>query len=268
MAKKVVVLHFSYIYINMMEYKDFFSDRLDESMTMTVYDADYSHRKTDTVLSLSFRLLDLAVEPVLNKMNPQEKEFFRQHRVPEILTSDGDDYDKPVGIVNFYTGGFSPDAIKKVVDGIKYHAKEIGIELGPIKDPEQSKMFKCQVVRIPVVTNYNINNKVKPPELNLSNDKMRLLVYEILQLHEYEDDGMNISATDLLLRVNEVLKKAESDEDFLYRYANPSTVDSEPGKATMIHGEISPEYLMMRLKQVQELCEFAIDRNFRTISIN
>lgn len=250
-----------------MKYKDFFSHLLTESMTVVVGGADYDSRDLQNMLGLSFKLTNKIVYNVLNKLPEDKIKHFSSNRTLEFISVDGGDEFKPTGTFNFYTSGLDDDTIKKVVDAIKYYAGELNLKLGTIRGPEKSNMFKSNVVRIPVLKNLNVEKKeIDAPEVNLSNRNAYLIFGRLLGYSDFEE-GYSIAAIDLLKKVEDVLKKAEEDEEYLYRYAKPQNIDKEPGKATIVTGEITPEYLLMRLNEIKDICQYAIDNGHTQISI-
>lgn len=256
-----------------MEYRDFYSELLTESMIATVSGRDYSSEKRQTILGLSFLLTRSVIDPVLDGLSVQDKEYFDDHRVMDILTSDGNDSFKPVGILNFYTAGLKADAIEKVLKGIKYFAKEYDIELGTFRGPEQSRAWgghggvsskSSQVIRIPVIKNFNDSKYV--PEVQLANHNARMVFGRLLQLPDFEE-GYRISAIDLSNAIKRVEDKIKQDDEFLYRFSNPFTVDKSGG-ATMISGGTDPDYFIGVLARIKELVDYAIDHGNLDIVIN
>ena len=238
-------------------------------MTATVSGADYDSRSYETILGLSFRFSDKILEPIFKKMSAEDKKYFEQNRNHEIFTSDGDDHDEPVGTMNFYTAGLTPDAIKRIVEAIIYYAKEFNLKLGQIRGPEKSGMYKSQVIRIPIVKNYNVEKtKEHAPEINWSNDNAYLIFNRVLRLYDFDvGEHYSIAAIDLLQRVETVLKRAEQDDEYLYHHARPSSVDKQPDKATMIMTGLNPDDIVHRLIQLKKLCEYAIDKGHPNINI-
>lgn len=251
-----------------MKYKDFFSHLLTESMTLTISGEDYDSRDLENMLGLSFKLSHKIIYNVINKLPDDKVEYFRNNRSMDFIAVDDGAEFKPVGTFNVYTSGLDLDTIKKVVEAFKYYASELDLTLGSIRGPEKSKMFKSEVIRIPVLKNGNVEKKkAHPPEVQLSNRNARLIFSRVLGYSNF-DEGYSFAAVDLLKKVEEVLKKAADDEEFLYRYSSPQNIDQQPGRATIITGEISPEYILMRLNEIKELCQYAIDNGNREVHIS
>jgi hypothetical protein len=76
------------------------------------------------------------------------------------------------------------------------------------------------------------------------------------------EEGYTIAAIDLLKAIQSVEKKDQHDDEFLYRYSNPTSVN-----ANMITGGITPEYLRRTLGRLKELCNYAIDNDIKDIVI-
>lgn len=251
-----------------MKYKDFFSDLLNESMTLSISGEDYDSRDLENMLGLSFKLSHKIIYNVINKLPNDKIEYFRNNRNIEFIAVDNGAEFKPIGTFNLYTSGLDNDTIKKVIAAFKYYASELNLTLGDIRGPEKSNMFKSEVYRIPILKNGNIEKKkIHPPEVQMSSRNARVIFRDVLNYSNF-DEGYSFAAIDLLKKIEEVLKKAADDEEFLYRYSSPQSIDKEPNRATIISGEISPEYIMMRLNEIKELCQYAIDKGYREVNIS
>lgn len=248
-----------------MKYRDFYSELLTESMTATVTGRDYNLENRQTVLGLSFLFLRSVVYPLIEKLSVSDREYFDEHRVMDILTSDGSDFDKSVGTMNFYIAGLKEDVIKKILEGIKYFSEEYNIELGHFRGPEQSRAWggdggvsskSSRVIRIPIIKNFNDVKYI--PEVQLSNTSAYLVFGRLLQLPNFEE-GYRISAVDLSNAVKRVEDKIRQDDEFLYRFSNPVSVDNSGGGATIITGGRDPDYFIDVLNRIKELVDYAID---------
>jgi hypothetical protein len=253
----------------MHKYKDFFKELITESMTLFVAGEDYEDKGNDEMLGVSFKLSRKAIDPIYSTLSDADKKYFDDNRPTEILVPDGGDEFKETGQFNFYTSGFKPDTIKKIIDAIKYYAKEYNLTLGTIRGPEQSKMYKNQVMRIPVLNNGNVGKTTSAPELNLSNDNMVLIFNKVLGYKDFNSsDGDTFNSADLIKRVNTVLDKAKKDEEYLYRVARPPSVDGGTGKVTMIIGGADPEYIIEKLNTIKNVCEYAITHRRQNVSVS
>jgi cAMP phosphodiesterase len=76
------------------------------------------------------------------------------------------------------------------------------------------------------------------------------------------EEGYTIAAIDLLKAITNVEKKDKQDDEFLYRYSRPTSVDRN-----MITGGITPEYLRRKLSELNQLCNYAIENDIKDIVI-
>ena len=154
--------------------------------SMYVYVDGVNYKRLDNLLDLSHHLLDIAVTPVAGSMPTDQMEYFRKNGVSyyETITPDGNGYDKPTGIINFYISGFMTLTLQKILKNIFAELRRLDIKWGNIKK-EQSNMYKSQVIRIPIVKNNQTYSG--PPELNLSNRNAYQIFHHILQ-YEGEND--------------------------------------------------------------------------------
>ena len=150
---------------NMIKLKSLLNKRpLQESMNLSVGGANY--KRFDNLLSICTELLRI-LDKVYWEMPPDQQAYFKKNRVMELFAPDGDGYDKPTGIINFYTSGFTKESILKLLRLALPKLKSLGLTVGKISRPEQSGTWKSQVIRIPIVKNNNTYGG--PPELNLAN---------------------------------------------------------------------------------------------------
>jgi len=191
-----------------------------ESMSVYIQGANY--KRLDNLLDICYRLIDLAVTPVVGKMPPDQMDYFRKNGVPyyETLTPDGDGFDKPTGTINFYIGGFMTQSIQQVMKYIFDELRRAGIKWGPIHR-EQSKMFNSQVIRIPIVKN---DQKYSgPPEMSLSNVNAYQIFHHVLQ-YEGEHD-FSMEAQELKDRIESL----RNDKDWVKKFTmKPIDTKMEP----------------------------------------
>jgi hypothetical protein len=256
----------------MNNYKNYYKHLLKEGMSIYLADTDHDEKRLQTVLGISFKYTDLVLRPVVSKMTPEESAFFEKHRLPDVLTSDGDDYDKPTGILNFYPSGLNDKDISTILNSIKYHAADIGLEIGTIKGPELSGLSKWStkkiyVYRIPIVKNNNVNSK-PAPELHYSNSNARIIFSTVLQLPQYDSSGFSVPTFDLLNRVTKAIQKTEQDDEYLYRHARKTTDVTGAGGARVIDMGLSPEDILHRLYELKNLCEYAQEKECGEIVIS
>lgn len=245
------------------EYLDFYKELLNESMTATVADKDYEQQDLQDLLGISQLYMRKVIDPIFFNLSKEDQLYFRENRkAMDFFTPDGGDEFKATGVINFYTTGFKPETVEKMLKGVKYYASEMNIVLGNISKPEQSRIYPTsQVIRISVIKNNNLDNFEKIPEVQLSYDNAILIFGRLLALPDFEE-GYTIAAIDLLKLIEKVEVKDKQDGEFLYRYSRPTSVDGN-----MTTGGITPEYLRRKLSELKQLCDYAIDNDTKDIVI-
>ena len=247
-----------------MKYKDFYKHLLHESMTATISGKDYEQQDLQDLLGICQLYMQKVINPIFVKLSDQDQKYFRDNReAMDFFTPDGGDEFKSTGVINFYTLGFKPETVKKILDGVKYFASEMNIVIGSISEPEQSKIYSTSpVIRIVIKQNNNLDNFQNVPEVQLSDLSSNLIYGRLLALPDFEE-GYTIAAIDLLKAIESVENKDQQDDEFLYRYSSPTSVD-----ANMTTGGITPEYLRRTLGRLKKLCNYAIDNDIKDIVIN
>ena len=249
-----------------MKYKDFYKHLLHEGMTATISGKDYEQQDLQDLLGICQLYMQNVINPIFVKLSDQDQKYFRDNRkAMDFFTPDGGDEFKSTGVINFYTLGFKPETVKKILAGVKYFASEseMNIVIGSISEPEQSNIYSTSpVIRIVIKQNNNLDNFQKVPEVQLSDLSSNLIYGRLLALPDFKE-GYTIAAMDLLNSITSVEKKDKQDEEFLYRYSRPTSVD-----ANMTTGGITPEYLRRTLGRLKELCNYAIYNNIKDIVIN
>jgi hypothetical protein len=249
-----------------MKYKDFYKHLLHESMTATVSDKDYEQQDLQDLLGICQLYMQKVINPIFVNLSDQDQKYFRDNRkAMDFFTPDGGHEFKSTGVINFYTLGFKPETVKTILAGVKYFASEseMNIVIGSISEPEQSNIYPTSpVIRIVIKQNNNLDNFQNVPEVQLSDLSSNLIYGRLLALPDFKE-GYTIAAMDLLNSIESVEKKDKQDEEFLYRYSSPTSVD-----ANMTTGGITPEYLRRTLGRLKELCNYAIDNNIKDIVIN
>jgi len=245
-----------------MKYKDFYKELLNETMTATVAGNEDPDNLQD-LLGISHAYMRKVIDPIFFKLSQEDQRYFRENRkAMDFFTPDGGHEFKATGTINFYTTGFKPETVETILAGVNYYASEMNIVIDSISEPEQSRIYPTsQVIRIKVSKNNNIDNFEKVPEVQLSNDNAKLIFGRLLQLPNFKE-GYTIAAIDLLKAITNVEEKDEQDEEFLYRYSRPASVDG-----IMTTGGIKPEYLRRKLSELKQLCNYAIDNKILHIVI-
>ena len=249
-----------------MKYKDFYKHLLHESMTATVSDKDYEQQDLQDLLGICQLYMQKVINPIFVNLSDQDQKYFRDNRkAMDFFTPDGGHEFKSTGVINFYTLGFKPETVKTILAGVKYFASEseMNIVIGSISEPEQSNIYPTSpVIRIVIKQNNNLDNFQNVPEVQLSDLSSNLIYGRLLALPDFKE-GYTIAAIDLLNSITLVEEKDKQDEEFLYRYSRPTSVD-----ANMTTGGITPEYLRRTLGRLKKLCNYAIDNDIKDIVIN
>lgn len=233
-------------------------------MTATVSGKDYDQQDLQDLLGICQLYMRKVINPIFFKLSQQDQKYFRDNRkAMDFFTPDGGDEFKSTGVINFYTLGFKPETVKTILDGVKYFASDMNIVIGSISEPERSRIYPTSpVIRIVITQNNNLDNFEKVPEVQLSNTNAYMIFGRLLALPDF-DEGYKIAAIDLLKAIESVENKDQRDDEFLYRYSRPTSVD-----ANMTTGGITPEYLREKLGKLKELCNYAIDNDIKDIVIN
>ena len=235
-------------------------------MTATVSDKDYEQQDLQDLLGICQLYMQKVINPIFVNLSDQDQKYFRDNRkAMDFFTPDGGHEFKSTGVINFYTLGFKPETVKTILAGVKYFASEseMKIVIGSISEPEQSNIYPTSpVIRIVIKQNNNLDNFQNVPEVQLSDLSSNLIYGRLLALPDFKE-GYTIAAIDLLNSITLVEEKDKQDEEFLYRYSRPTSVD-----ANMTTGGITPEYLRRTLGRLKELCNYAIDNDIKDIVIN
>lgn len=133
------------------------------------------------ILSISYVLSNYLFTKLMNK---NDVNYYREHRMGgvEAVTNDGEDYDKQVGVINFYTDGIVPNKIDFFVNEMVKYLQSNGCRVGGVRK-ERSRMYESDVVRIPILENERGVKWVtedKAPEINLANLNAFFLFNKVL----------------------------------------------------------------------------------------
>lgn len=249
---------------------------INESMSVHIKDADYT--KYDTLWDLSSHLQRIAYA-ILEKLPPDQKQYFQRNRPAELLTIDGlDDMDSKTGILNLYYSGYTQNTLETILKEVKDELKKLNIKHGEFK-LEQSNMYKYKVIRIPIL---GIDNKYEgAPTLNMSNRNAFHIFKNVLQFEPDDDHGASFSvdANELKQRVESILKhdpiwvdtnqidKKDSDWPSAERgdpqnFDNPHDVDLDDTDnargARMIGMGLDSSQIKERLYELLKISEWAI----------
>lgn len=200
---------------------------LNESVTVSVSGAHQEFPDLATVHDIAWAIMHKSLQP-LERLSGDQKEFFQQNRVPEILAPDGNDFDKPTGILNFYIAGIPNDTVLEMIKLIKQQLDNMGIEYGRFKG-EQSGMYKSKVIRIPILKNpWSESERV--PELNMANRNYMVLFRDVLKLVGDDDWSFSFPVETVEKALQPFLKGTDTSQmQQLEPYTiNPSQREVEP----------------------------------------
>jgi hypothetical protein len=247
---------------------------MNESMTLQIKGEDYTRH--DTLWDLSTYLQRIAYS-ILDKLPEDQKAYFQKNRPAELLTIDGldDMNDSKKGTLNLYYSGYTKNTLKLILKGVYMTLKKLNVQFGKFRT-EQSRTFKYQVVRIPIL---NISSEYKgAPELNMSNRNAFHIFHNVLQ-YEAEDDGyyFSFTAKELRDRVESVLMydpewikthvihKKDTDmpdaEHVPDNFENPHDWNPDSGSTKgprLISGGLDEEDIKHRLYAIWDIAEWAI----------
>jgi len=225
-----------------------------------------------------------------NTLSEEEKKNFISQRTPEVVTIDGLDVDSTSGIINFYTAGLNPTRVEEFLDSILSSLKQAGAEnIGELKR-EKSKMFKSDVIRIPVgsITKKEV---VKPPELNMANANATHIFQGILKYQFGEGSLVNIDANDLIKRIDYYLGEKQLPEtpnrgleqklvpwkegDDEYQKINTlmgpmkefNPVDQAAPSLTIYHGGYDDPQVRQRLQEIKRIAQWALKNGYQKIAV-
>jgi hypothetical protein len=232
---------------------------------VSVFVPNQDKRRLNTILDLCFFLNDKVLSPIHSKQFTQEeKENFQKSGLRgETFAPDGDSFDLPTGTINFYISGIPNRLMKTFLEGIKYHLTDEGIQLGPFRGPEQSKIYKSQVIRIPITKNVEQD---LPPDLSMTYSTAQVVFQDLLGFNTDlggEDSEITVSAKELLMKVEMV-----EDNDFKIKQVTqePSS-EHGSGGVKIIHGGLSEEWVRNILKTLKEISQWAIDHDYTDVAV-
>lgn len=243
---------------------------LKEGFTVTVSGAGAEYPKLNGILDIIFAI-DYKMFKPLEQMTPEEREHFNANRPAEILSPDGNDFDKPTGTINFYIGGIPKRFLKPMLEAMRDQCDTFGIQLGPMKADKSGMMVyrgtqnPMDVIRIPVISNPNAEAE-QIPELNLSNSSAHLLFGRILGIPETEPQYYSIPVEELEQKLAQWTNL--SDEEMmqkLQQFTTPTSVEKGGGHATMIVGGYDAERLYTMLDNLNRLVKWAKAKGYKNI---
>lgn len=221
-----------------------------ESVSLTVKDLDRPENKVNNIYDLGIALRNL----IASKFPEYNKNQSRNNSGSPI-DNDGLDVDSKSGNINFYTDGFNPESVKKIVAAINYFLGDLNVEKGqPIYD--KSKMFKSDVVRFPVIIKSESNNHKL--EVNLADKFASILFHDLMNYPSNLNLNMaELSARDLLFKLGQI-------NDF---QLNKAVIEPSVDKNHYEFG-ISLDRIKRKLKEIETLCAWAIENHYDYIQFS
>lgn len=235
-------------------YKKLCEMYINESVSFTVE----GRRTAKTVLDVASRILYSSELDEFIKRNLNEEEIanWKASKMHEFITSDGDDFDRSEGIINFYIKGLPDHILPKMVSFIKYYIGENDAEMNGEVFRNKSGIYSSDVYRFPI--------KVKPssnaPELNVSNRNARIILCDILN---YKSDDVEDYQP---LNARELLMKIETVEDNVFILSKHAMENEEDGNH--ISFGISLERIKQILGQLKALTEYAIENDYTYVNLS
>jgi len=222
-----------------------------ESVTFSVEDS--SDREPRTILDVSFAVLNDFLYDFLKSNNISPKKVYAH----DMLTSDGGDFDKSDGVINFYISDIPQELKQKAISGVKYHIGNYATIIGePIE--EKSKIYDSLVIRFKISIEHK--NDMSAPEINWSNMNTSLIMKDVLNYsHDTINNYESLSVSDLLIKI-------ESVEDNDYIIQKSERPYSQKGNH-YITG-LSKEEIKHRLSELKKMCEWAIENHYSRINLS
>lgn len=255
---------------------------LSESMNLYVKGTDYT--RYNNLWDLSVYLQRIAYK-IIENLSHDQQQYFEKNRPTDLLTIDGLNMDAKAGVLNLYYSGYTKDTLDKILIAIKNELKKLNIKYGEFKQ-EQSKMYRYEVIRIPIL---NIEHEyTSAPELNLTNRNAYHIFKNILQFEPDDkiDSSFSFDAHELKQRVEIILKhdpewidshqinkqdsdwpEAERGEPQNYENPHDDIADKIFGNngARIINIGLSSEDIKHRLYRIWEIADWAIKHGKKEI---
>lgn len=232
--------------------------QINESMSIYVSGHDY-HDDINDFDDLAYQLKQKVLYPAWNKLSDDKQKAVQaggamQH---QMLIPDGSYYSDHEEVLNFYTAGWG-EMIPTLIQGMKYFMDELGVKYGEFK-VEKSGMFGSEVIRIPILQ--WAKSKNTPPLLNMANANARLIFGELLGFPGDEGGYSDISPADLYRKIED-LEKHQLDI-----HARDAYTTQYKGGATIHHGGLSSEDILIRLEKIKEIAKWALDNHYGQIHV-
>ena len=236
--------------------------KLKKTASMSVYVSDYeSPAKKDDLLSVSFIIMDKFFKSdIYNQMSEFEKAYYLKNQVSNFITPDGDDFDKPTGIMSVYLKGFPERLITDIINFVSKMLIDDGFRLGQGK-VEKSRMYDSNVARIPIIANPHVNkNNDTPPELNMANMNANIVLGKVLG-YDTSEGELEITIFDLLNRISKVTpEQIEANE-------RPWSREWGNGKVESLEGAYTAEQIKASIDKLKEIAEWAMSHGYKRLSV-
>lgn len=240
---------------------------LEESYYINVTGASQEYPDLSNILEISFALQHKVLKPLEN-MTDEQKDIFKEKGAIDILTPDGPDAFKPIGILNFYLGGIPDNIVSEIEKNIKEQLSNLDIEVGNTKI-ERSGMYQqrpMNVMRIPILKNPHEHYQ-GPPQMNVSNDYAPMLFTRILGFKERSAQDYSFSVRELDDVLSKWLNMNDSArEGALQRHLRPTTRDTGEHGATFITGGMDYDRIMRYLNGLKMIVDWAKSHGHTHIS--
>lgn len=175
-----------------------------------------------------------------------------KHFCNELLMPDGDAFNKPSGLINFYHIGIAQQALPKILSAIKYYCGEAGFTCGN-PEHDKSNLFQGEpVIRIPV-SKTSTPQKNKLTDANMANELAYHIFVDVLNFPKIPT---SISARDLLIKLDNV------SGFHIQNSVVPPATDKAPGKVTVYNQGMSQERIESKMAELRQICHFAIQNGY------
>lgn len=222
------------------------------SMSLYVKGFDYPHR-LNTILDLCFYLQHIIFKDIQTVLKPEEYEQWRTNGMgPEFFAPDGDDFDKPIGIINNYIKGFPPNKISWLLHNVLTALREVNVKVTDVRQESFPDSSEIRVIRYSVDLNPNANIKKDiPADINFSNSNAGL----ILKILGFEGDIWDGGNTlDPKTTYDEVIRL--QDNSVLMARMKDIGMGTNIDMSSFIS-------IQQRLKTVGEVAKWAVDHGYQ-----
>ncbi len=267
---------------------------LSETMNITVVDHQ-PDEKLDTLSDLCFYLYK-KIGPIFSKIPSEQKTGFGGM---QIFEPDGEDFDDPTGIINFYTGKLSEINVNLLLKAAIYWLADVGAQVGkPISNTHQDYITKqvdqirqypedelkshdqkiqdfhqyyskqghdinaVRVVRIPVISRKEKEDTNDPPTMNIANDSAHLLFHSVLGFPDSPGGYGPINIRDIIIKL-ENMSKFEKGQHVV----PPTDSQDEKGPRIIDQG-YDIDRIEGYIQRLVAICKWALENGYDSIECN